>query len=145
MVYRIAAEGTPITTADSRRVQSVTASATSIAAGESFVIKAVYDATERHGLCVEHSDKYGWSHTSPSDDLLEFVMANNLTDILLNRNEYSGFRIVGTGAHSGTNGETPPRTSSTRKYACPCCGNSVRATKVVNIACLDCGQQMIEV
>ena len=30
---------------------------------------------------------------------------------------------------------TPPRkTSSTRKYICPCCGNSVRATKLVNIA-----------
>ena len=113
--------------------------------GNTYHNRRFKESAERHGLCVEHSDKYGWSHTSPSDDLLEFVMDNNLTDILLNRNEYSGFRIVGTGAHSGANGGILPRTSSTRKYVCPCCGNSVRATKIVNIACLDCGQQMVEV
>ena len=97
------------------------------------------------GLIVTHSDKYGWSHTSPSDNLLEFVLKYGLTDILLNRNEYTGVRITGTGTHSGAVGTTRPRTSSTRKYLCPCCGNSVRATKTVNIACLDCNQQMLEV
>ena len=32
--------------------------------------------------------------------------------------------------------------SSTRKYVCQCCGNSVRATKDVNIICADCNEQM---
>ena len=36
-----------------------------------------------------------------------------------------------------------PKISSTRKYICPCYGNSVRATKIVNIGCLDCGVQMV--
>ena len=45
--------------------------------------------------------------------------------------------------HSGTEGTTPTRTSSTRKYICPCCGNSVRATKEVNLACLDCNAPMV--
>ena len=103
------------------------------------------EIAESHGLCVEHSKKYGWSHTSPSDNLLEFVLKYGLTDILLNRNEYTGVRITGTGTHSGAVGTTRPRTSSTRKYLCSCCGNSVRATKTVNIACLDCNQQMLEV
>lgn len=94
---------------------------------------------------MEHSDKYGWSHTSPSDALLDFILENGLTDILINRNEYSGFQITGTGRHSGTNTTPPPRPSSTRKYICPCCGNSVRATKTVNIACLDCDTQMVVV
>lgn len=70
---------------------------------------------------------------------------NGLTDILLNRNECGGFHMTGTGAHNGVNGGTAPRTSSTRKYVCPCCGNSVRATKAINIACLDCNRQMLEV
>ena len=39
-------------------------------------------AAEAHGLIVEHSDKYGWSHTSPSDELLDFILENGLTDIL---------------------------------------------------------------
>ena len=100
-------------------------------------------AAEAHGLNVEHSDKYGWSHTSPSDSLLDFILENGLTDILISRNEYPSFHITGTGAHNGTDSTTPPRTSSTRKYICPCCGNSVRATKAVNIACMDCDEQMI--
>ena len=100
-------------------------------------------AAEAHGLNVEHSDKYGWSHTSPSDSLLDFILENGLTDILISRNEYPSFHIAGTGAHNGTDRTTPPRTSSTRKYFCPCCGNSVRATKAVNIACMDCDEQMI--
>ncbi len=102
------------------------------------------EAAEAHGLTVEHSDKYGWSHTSPSDELLEFVLENDLTDILINRNEFSGFQITGTGTHSGTGiPAAPPKKSSTRKYICPCCGMSVRATREVNIGCLDCGVKMV--
>ena len=52
-----------------------------------------------------------------------------------------------TGTHSGgvEIGGKPPRTSSTRKYICPCCGMSVRATRTVRIACIDCDEQMVEV
>ena len=114
--------------------------------GNTYHNKRFKAAAEQRGLCVEHSDKYGWSHTSPSDELLQFCLDNDLTDILLNRNEYSGFQIPGTGTHNGVpGGVVTPRKSSTRKYLCPCCGNSVRATKTVNIGCLDCGVQMIEV
>lgn len=101
-------------------------------------------AAEAHGLIVTHSEKYGWSHTEPGEALLDFIIEAGLTDILINRNEFTSFRITGTGTHSGTETITPPlRTSSTRKYICPCCGNSVRATKAINIACLDCNQQML--
>lgn len=104
------------------------------------------DAAESHGLNVEHHDKYGWTITHPSDSLLEFVLDNGLTDILMNRNEYSGFQITGTGTHSGSfPPPMPKKPSSTRKYICTCCGMSVRATKVVRIACMDCGMQMVEV
>lgn len=113
--------------------------------GNTYHNRRFKESAESHGLCVEHSEKYGWSRTFPSDDLLAFVIGNDLTDILINRNECSGFRVVGTGAHNGANGGTPPRTSSTRKYACPCCGSSVRATKTINIVCMDCNQQMLEV
>ena len=102
-------------------------------------------AAEARGLIVDHHDKYGWTITSPSDALLQFCLDNDLSDILINRNEFFGYRVTGTGAHSGTATPPPPRTSSTRKYLCPCCGNSVRATKHVNIGCLDCGVQMCEV
>lgn len=32
--------------------------------------------------------------------------------------------------------------TSTRKYICPCCGNSFRATKNINMLCLDCNKVM---
>ena len=54
--------------------------------GNTYHNRKFKDAAEERGLIVTHSDKYGWSHTSPSDRLLEFIMDNDLTDILLNRN-----------------------------------------------------------
>ena len=112
--------------------------------GNTYHNRKFRDAAEARGLKVNHSDKYGWSHTAPGDDLLQFCLDNDLTDILINRNEFTGFQITGTGTHSGTTGVIlPKKPSSTRKYICPCCGMSVRATKVVNIGCLDCGVQMV--
>ena len=113
--------------------------------GNTYHNKKFKAAAEERGLIVEHSDKYGWSHTSPNDALLNFVLQHDLTDILINRNEFTGVQITGTGTHNGTGAIVPPKPSSTRKYLCPCCGNSVRATKSVRVACLDCSQQMIEV
>ena len=111
--------------------------------GNTYHNRRFREAAEARGLIVTHSDKYGWSHTSPSDRLLEFIMNNDLTDILINRNEYTGFRITGTGTHSGAGAALPPKKSSTRKYICPCCGMSVRATRAVNVACMDCDMQLV--
>ena len=111
--------------------------------GNTYHNRRFKDAAEARDLHVEHSDKYGWSHTSPTDALLSFVLDHDLTDILINRNELMGYRITGTGTHSGTATTITPKPSSSRKYVCPCCGMSVRATKAVNIACLDCDEQMV--
>ena len=111
--------------------------------GNSYHNRKFKEAAEAHGLTVQHSERYGWSHTAPSDELLDLVLEYGLTDILITRNEYSGFQIGSTGAHSGTQIGTTPKKSSTRKYMCPCCGMSVRATREVNIGCLDCGMKMV--
>ena len=104
------------------------------------------DAAEERGLIVQHHDTYGWAITSPSDELLEFIMDNGLTDILINRNDGLSFRVTGTGTHSGTQGGISTRKpSSTRKYQCPCCGMSVRATRTVRIACMECAEQLLQV
>lgn len=100
------------------------------------------DSAEAHGLTVVHHEKYGWTLTAPSDRLLQFCLDNELSDILINRNDYGGFRVTGTGTHAPAPPPVTPRTSSTRKYICPCCGMSVRATRAVNVACLDCNEPM---
>ena len=110
--------------------------------GGTYHNKRFKEAAEARDLCIEHDARYGWTITSPADGLLDFILQNGLTDILLNRNEASGFQITGTGTHSGNTNGAPPKPSSTRKYVCPCCGMSVRATKEVRIMCMDCGKQM---
>lgn len=111
--------------------------------GNTYHNRRFKEAAEARGLIVTHSDKYGWSHTSPSDRLLEVILDNGLTDILINRNEYTSYRITGTGTHSGAGAVLPPKRSSTRKYICPCCGMSVRATRAVNVACMDCDMPLV--
>ncbi len=62
-------------------------------------------------------------------------------------NRKDGFSMRGVGGPGAKGGTVPPigRTSSTRKLACPKCGQSVRATKAVNIFCGDCLLPMMEV
>ena len=45
----------------------------------------------------------------------------------------------------GGGGTPAKKPSSTRKYVCPGCGNSLRATKDINVACLDCMEVFIKV
>ena len=102
---------------------------------------------ESVGLIVTKSDKYGYAHTAPSDDLIEWILNNDIQEIKLNRNE-GGIRITGGNNTGNTNGgKTPgknPNSHST-KYTCPVCGNSVRATKKLNVICGDCMETMLEI
>lgn len=103
--------------------------------------KALAEACE---LDVQCHPTYGWSITSPSEKTLEFCLEHDLTEIRITRNDLS--ILIPTGTGSGA--FTPPgigarKKSSTRKYACPCCGLSVRATRNVNIACIDCDEQLV--
>lgn len=104
---------------------------------------------ERRGLVIGHDEKYGWTRTEPSDELIEYILANDWTEINMSR--FPGVSFTGLGGGSSatgaTGGSATPRgrTSSTRKYVCPCCHQSVRATKMVNIICGDCNEKMMEI
>lgn len=98
---------------------------------------------ERRGLHIEHHERYGWTITTPSEELIDYIISKGWEEIRMNR----GFGWVpppsGGAKAGGSTGSTPPKKpSSTRKYRCPCCGNSVRATKAVRIMCMDCDLQM---
>lgn len=108
--------------------------------GNTYHNKKFKKCAEEHGLIVERTQSKGWNRTSPSGKLIEFVKEKSLTDILLYRNE--GWRDPGN-ATPGTDSEKPrTKRSSTRKYICPQCGNSVRATKEINLLCGDCMLRM---
>lgn len=114
--------------------------------GGTYHNKRFKQLAESHGLVIEHHPKYGWTITSPGEELIDFILEYDLTDILINRNESYGIAVGGTGSHSanGSDTPTPPvKRSGSRKYICPVCGISVRATKAVRIGCLDCGVPMV--
>ena len=87
---------------------------------------------EAHGLHVECVAKIGWSHTSLTDEtaamIAEFTAENPPAVI---------YRVPVMKSQITKN-------TSTRKYVCPVCGQSVRATKRVNIMCMDCNAPMAE-
>ena len=106
--------------------------------------KRFRDLAEEHGLVVEHSEKYGYSHTSCGDRLLQFCIDNDLQDIQLNRSS-DYFVPIGTGSSpsSGSFTTTGIRKPSSYKLQCPCCQCSVIATRLgVRLMCIPCGEEM---
>jgi len=104
--------------------------------------KRFKEAAEIRGLEISKTEKYGWCITQPADELLEWVLENEIPEIELNRNELD-FRGFGgrLGGNNGTN--SPPRKSSYRRYKCPSCGLTARTTREAVIVCGDCMERMI--
>ena len=110
--------------------------------GGTYHNKRFRDAATARDLEIGYDPRIGWSITEPTPALYEFIIEQGWSDIRMSRlDPHTGEFHPG---NSGTD-STPPvpvKKSSSRKYICPVCGNSVRATKSVNILCLDCGVKM---
>lgn len=100
--------------------------------GNTYHNKLFKKIAEAHGLKVECVKTIGWSHTALTEDserLIAAFVAENHESIIYRVPVFKGGTV---------------KTSSTRKYVCPVCGLSVRATKQVNIICADCDEPMQE-
>ena len=96
---------------------------------------------EMRDLKISRHEKYGWTITEPTEQLLDFCISNQLEDIQIVRQTLlSPIRVPGN--HPTV--ISPRKPSSTRKYICPCCHNSFRATKNINVLCLDCHTPFIQ-
>lgn len=84
---------------------------------------------EDRGLIISHDRRYGWSCTTPSEELVSFCKSQW-------QEAFQLYRKPDVTAEKGK------RPSSTKKYICPSCGQSVRATKTVHIICCDCEETM---
>lgn len=102
--------------------------------GGTYHNKQFKTTAESVGLIVTKSDKFGWAHTSPSDDLIEWILNNDIQEIKLNRNE-GGIRVTGGNNTGNTTGQTPGKNPNSHsiKYTCPSCGNSVRAKSMLRV------------
>lgn len=114
--------------------------------GTTYHNKRFKENAERVGLVIEYDPKIGWSITAPSEDLITYIVEQGWSDILMNRGGYvhsDGGNGNKTGTSDTDTEDRPKKPSSTRKYICPNCSTSVRATKTVAIKCIPCDAQMI--
>ena len=101
-------------------------------------------AEQKCHLTVEHDTRYGWTITKPTEETIDFCIRHEITDFLINRDgAYSFGGFTGGTSSSGNPIKPIRRPSSTRKYICPCCGNSFRATKNLDVLCMDCNEQFV--
>lgn len=104
------------------------------------------EIAEAHGLTCIKCGQYGWN-TKPGDNLVEYAMQMGWNEIRIARASLPPMIRIGPSgpAQAGVQAQGEKRPSSTRKLVCPKCGQSVRATRKVNILCGDCMLQMAEV
>lgn len=103
------------------------------------------EEAERRGLECYQCGSAGWN-TRPSDRLVEYALTKGWNEIRIGRNTLPPAMRTGASgtAQPGAVSGGGKRPSSTRKLICPKCGQSVRATKTVNILCGDCMERMVE-
>lgn len=90
-------------------------------------------AAEDHGLVCEKTPKYGFSKTVFTDEAREYVES-------LGEANFNLYRRGEPKAASSSK-----KSSSSRKYVCPCCGAIIRATKEVRVICGECDVEFEEV
>lgn len=116
-----------------------------VSRGGKYHNKKFKELAEQKMLNVFHTDKYGWNTIGKDNDkLTEYALSKDWSEIKISRGDITIGMPTGTPIVNPTTGEVTGfrAPSSTRKYQCPKCKNSVRATKCVNIACLDCNVKM---
>ena len=110
---------------------------------------------EARGLIISYAKYIGYSVTEPSQEFIEVLQSNGIEKPMnINRDGVMGIAGIGGNGSGDDNGkggadgkgiQTGKRKTSTRKYQCPCCGNSFRATKEIRVLCMDCNEQYIKV
>ena len=107
----------------------------------------------KRGLIITQAKYIGWSVTEPSPEFIEVIRSHGIEKPMdINRD---GFQmdlatvlgvLGGSGGADGDNGLAMPKKPkcSTRKYICPC-GTTFRATRDINVMCMDCGEQFVKV
>ena len=103
--------------------------------GGTYHNKRFKEQAEARGLKISYDSRIGWSLTEPGQALIELERTGAFAEC-----ERELHRL---GGRAGASSPGTKKASSTRKYVCPCCGMSVRATKEVRVMCMDCGEELV--
>lgn len=115
--------------------------------GNTYHNRKFKDEAEKHMIQIDKDVKYGWTITTPTEELLDYIILQGWDEIEISR----GFRFPGFGGASGgkTTGKpgTPgvtikPKGSNSRKHVCPVCGRIARTTADFPLICGICREEM---
>lgn len=112
--------------------------------GGSYHNKKFKEEAEKHMIHIEKHEKYGWTLTTPTDELLEYILEKGWQDIDMGRGcffTWTGGTDTGKPkkvAGSEEDGQEQPKKGNSRRYQCPSCKAIVRATKDLHIICGTC-------
>jgi hypothetical protein len=110
--------------------------------GGTYHNKKFKNEAEKHGLIIEYDSRIGWSLTSATEKLVDWVIFNEIEEFRLGRNEFdSPVTVGGNGLKGGAN---PIKKNNSIKMVCPCCNAIARVTKATNLICGDCMKYMVE-
>ena len=112
--------------------------------GGSYHNRKFKEEAEKHMLLIEKDDKYGWTITKPTDELLEYILRQGWEALEMSRGFHMGIGGSSGGKAAGGSGgagtaPVKPKGSNSRKYVCPGCGAIVRTTRDLEIICKPCG------
>ncbi len=107
--------------------------------------KRFKEEAEKRDLKIEYVNYYGYTKTSPTEKLIEVIHEYGLNQSIEYYRQSESFISTGNDDDKGTgeDGISVKRKSSTRKYICPSCKVSVRATKNLYIICGTCMVTML--
>lgn len=94
-----------------------------------YLNKRYKQKAESIGCSVERHEKYGYRLSGLPTELMDYLES-------IHFNQFKIWMPV-------SDDDQRSLSSSTRKYICPCCGNSFRATKNLRVICADCDEQFV--
>lgn len=99
-----------------------------VSRGNTYHNKKFKQTAEAKGLIINFNEKIGWSISELNEETKSLIDTFNLSQ--------EAFNIARRG--EGIEEGKTKKKSSMRKYTCPECGTSIRATKEVNVICGEC-------
>lgn len=109
--------------------------------GGTYHNKKFKNLAEQVDLKIDHHPTYGWTITSPTERLINFIISEGWNDICMNRVDIEGYGKGG----GGMAGITLPKKKSVWRWQCPCCGMIARTTSLLmenQLVCGICGVSM---
>lgn len=96
-------------------------------------------------LNVEKDDRYGWTVTTPNDEMLLLCAEQDYPEFQISEKnllDLSGLIPPDSDSDTGNAGGSAPSKSNSRKHVCPCCGAIARTTKDIPLICGLCRVDM---